>query len=131
MVDGIHPSGEQISVFNSNLINQVFDNNFVLEEKRKLLYAFSDIAILEELTKKAALTAPDIIVFFKENYDIRISPNTISPILHRLESRGYIKQMPNEKTKLYVLADSGRTALDNLQARLEEIQSFIICSLNK
>ena len=130
MDDRIHLSGEQTS-FLENTENSVFDNKFVLEEKRKLLKAFSDIAILDELTKGEPLSASDIIVFFHKNYDIRMSPGTLYPILYKLERRGYIKVIPDKKTRLYVLADSGRIALDSLQARLEEIQSFIISLLNK
>ena len=129
MDDRIHLSGEQTSVL-ENIENSVFDNKFVLEEKRKLLKAFSDIAILDELTKGEPLSASDIIVFFHKNYDIRMSPGTLYSILYKLERRGYIKVISDKKTRLYVLADSGRTALDSLQARLEEIQSFIISLLN-
>jgi DNA-binding PadR family transcriptional regulator len=131
MDDRIHLSGEQTSFLENTENNSVFDNKFVLDEKRKLLKAFSDIAILEELTKGEPLSASDIIVFFHKNYDIRMSPGTLYPILYRLERRGYIKVMADKKTRLYVLADSGRTALDCLQTRLEEIQSFIICLLHK
>ena len=130
MDDRIHLSGEQTS-FLENIENSVFDNKFVLEEKRKLLKAFSDIAILDELTKGEHLSASDIIVFFHKNYDIRMSPGTLYPILYKLERRGYIKVIPDKKTRLYVLADSGRTALNSLQTRLEEIQIFIISLLNK
>jgi len=130
MTDGIHLGGEQTKVL-ENIENSVFDNKFVLEEKRKLLKAFSDIAILDELTKGEPLNASDIIVFFHKNYDIRMSPGTLYPILYKLERRGYIKVIPDKKTRLYVLADSGRTALNSLQTRLEEIQIFIISLLNK
>jgi DNA-binding PadR family transcriptional regulator len=60
-----------------------------------------------------------------------MSPGTLYPILYKLERRGYIKVIPDKKTRLYVLADSGRTALNSLQTRLEEIQIFIISLLNK
>jgi DNA-binding PadR family transcriptional regulator len=130
MDDRIHLSGEQTS-FLENIENSVFDNKFVLEEKRKLLKAFSDIAILDELTKRRALNASDIIVFFHKNYDIRMSPGTLYSILYKLERRGSIKVISDKKTRLYVLADSGRTALNSLQTRLEEIQIFIISLLNK
>ena len=131
MVDRIHLSDEPTSFLENSTAGSIFDNNFVMEEKRKLLKAFSDIAILEELTKREALSASEIIAFFDKNYDIRMSPGTLYSILYKLERRGYIKVLPDRKTKYYVLADSGKTALDCLQARLEEIQNFIICLLNK
>ncbi len=131
MVDRIHLSDEPTSFLENSTVDPVFDNKFVLEEKRKLLKAFSDIAILEELTRKEALSAPDIIDFFLKKYDIRMSPGTLYSILYKLERRGYIKVIPDKKTRFYALGDSGKTALDSLQSRLEEIQSFIISLLNK
>ena len=131
MIDRIHLSGEQTSFFENVKKKAVVSDEFVLEEKAKLLKACSDIAILTEMTKRNAVSAPDIIDFFRKNYDIRLSPGTIYPILCRMERRGYIRLLPNRRKKFYVLTDSGRKALQNLQERLEEIQSFIICLVNK
>ena len=111
--------------------NDAFNQEFVLERKEKLLLAFSDIAILEEITKRNALSVPDIISFFDTKYGIKISPGTIYPIFYRLESRGCIRVLPNRKKKIYVLAGSDNQTLKNLQYHIEEIQSFIICLLDK
>jgi len=131
MIDRIHLSGEQPSFLEKIDKNAVLGHDFVLEEKAKLLKACLDIAILEEMTKRNAVSAPDIIVFFEKNYDIRLSPGTVYPILCRMERRGYIRVLPNRKKRFYVLADSGRKALESLQQHLDDVQSFITGLLNK
>jgi DNA-binding PadR family transcriptional regulator len=131
MIDRIHLSGERPSFLEKIDKNAVPGYEFVLEEKAKLLKACLDIAILEEMTKRNAVSAPDIIVFFEKNYDIRLSPGTVYPVLCRMERRGYIRVLPNRKKRFYVLADSGREALESLQQRLDDVQSFIIGLLNK
>jgi DNA-binding PadR family transcriptional regulator len=131
MKDGTYPSGKQPGLFSGTDKNSFVDYEFVMEEKTKLLKAFSDIAILTEIAKRSALSALDIIVFFKENYDAQISPGMVYSILRRLERSGYIRVLPYRRKRFYVLADSGRKALESLQQRFEDIQSFIVCSLSK
>jgi hypothetical protein len=47
-------------------------NNFVAEEKGKLLKACADIAILSELNKRAGISGSDVIFLFKDKYGVRI-----------------------------------------------------------
>jgi DNA-binding PadR family transcriptional regulator len=65
------------------------------------------------------------------NCGVRISPGMLYPILYRLETRGYIRELPRRRKKLFVLTDLGRKALEDVEHPLEEIQIFIICLLNQ
>ncbi len=129
MKDGTYLGGKQSGFFDSTDKNSFVDYEFVLEEKTKLLKACSDIAILAEIAKRSALSALDIIVLFKKNYDTQMSPGMVYSILRRLEQSGYIRLLPYRRKRFYVLADSGRKALESLQQRFEDIQNFIVCSL--
>jgi DNA-binding PadR family transcriptional regulator len=83
------------------------------------------------MTIREAVSATDVIILFEKNYDVRLSPGTLYPILYRLERRGYIKELPKRRKKFYVLTDSGRKVLEDIEQRLKEIQIFITCLLNK
>ena len=85
------------SFLKNNVKNAFIADEFVSEEKAKLLKACSDIAILTEMGKRNAVSAGDIIDFFEKNYDIRISPGTLYPILYKLERRGFIRALANRK----------------------------------
>jgi DNA-binding PadR family transcriptional regulator len=126
MVDGIHFVGEPTIFLENIKKNDDNDHEFFLEEKSKLLKACAEIAILTEMTKKDAMSASDIIVFFEKNCDTSLSPGTIYPILYRLERKGYIRLLPNRKKKFYFCSESGRKAMEDLQRRIVDLQSFII-----
>jgi DNA-binding PadR family transcriptional regulator len=111
--------------------NEAIGNDFVLEAKAKLLRSYSKIAILAELTKEAAVSAKQLNVLFEKNCGVRLSPGTLYPILYRLENRGYIRELPKRKRRLFVLTDLGRKVLDGIEHPLKEIQVFIICLLTK
>ena len=124
-------SGEQPS-FLGNLENNAFlGYGFVLEEKKKLLKACLDVAILAEMAQRNAMSAPDIIAFFDKNYSIRMNPGTLYPILCRMESGGYLRVLPNRKKRFFVLTRSGRKALENLQQCMDDVQSFMISLVNR
>jgi DNA-binding PadR family transcriptional regulator len=130
MKDEVYLVGKQHGLFENTTENSFIDYEFVSEEKAKLLKACADIAILTEIAKKNALSVLDIIVLFKKDYDDQIRPSMVCSILHRLEQRGYIKLLLQGRKRFYVLTESGRTALESLHQRFEDIQSFIICSLS-
>ena len=78
-------------------------NNFVVDEKRKLLKAWADIVILTELKKRARMSGLDVISSFKSKYGVQMSPGTIYPILKKMEKKKLIHLVPNRKKKVYVL----------------------------
>ena len=131
MKDRVHFSGEQPSFWKNIERNAASRHDFVLEEKAKLLKACSDIAILTEMAKRSAVSARDITVLFRDNCGIQVSPGSVYNVLYRLERRGYSRLLPNRRKQLYVLTDSGKKALENLQQRLGDIQSFIVCLINR
>jgi DNA-binding PadR family transcriptional regulator len=131
MINRNHLNGEQTIFLKNIKKNAYIDNKFVLEEKEKLLKACADIAILTEMTERKAMSATDIILFFEKNYEVSLSPGTVYPILYRLEGKGYIRLLLNRKKKTYVLAESSRKAMKDLQQRIVEIQSFIIFLIHK
>ena len=131
MIDRTRLSGEQTSFLEKIAKNAVMSHDFVLEEKARLLKACLDIAILTEMANRSAVSASDIIVLFKKNYGVQISPGTVYPIFYKLERRGFIRLLPDRRKKFYVLSDSGRKALESLQHRLEEVQSFLVCLVNR
>jgi len=132
MIDRVHFSGEQESFFaNINETEFRASREFVLREKAKLLKACLDIAILTEMAKRSLLSPKDIILFINKTYDVKISPGTLYPLLYRLERKGYIRKLPNMRKTLYVLGAPGKKVLEDFQQRLEEIQNFVICLLNK
>ena len=131
MIDRVHPSGEQTIFLNNTVKNMVPVDEFVLEEKVKLLKACLEIMILEEVSQRAAMCPLDVIVFCEKNYDIRLSPGTIYPVLRRMEAKGYIKTLPDRRKKIYVLSKSGEKALKNFYQCLEEVNGFFISLLNK
>jgi len=110
--------------------NLVLTNDFVSEEKRKLLKTLSDIVVLVEISKCGGLSAPYIITLF-EKYGIQMSPGTIYPLLYRMGKKKQIRLLLNRRKKLYVLADSGQKVLRELQLVQREIIDFINCLLNK
>lgn len=110
-------------------INRDFD--FISEERRKLLKACLDIAILTELTKREALSARDITNLLKINYNTLMSPGTLYPIFYRLERKGLIRELHGRRKKLFVLTYSGKKAMEDFQRHLEEIYGHIYCLLYK
>ncbi|MCW4047877.1 MAG: PadR family transcriptional regulator [Candidatus Bathyarchaeota archaeon] len=105
--------------------------DFVVEEKGKFLKAYSEVTILAEMNKRLGLSATDVIALFKEKYGKQMSPGTIYPLLRRMEQKKLIKLIPNRRKKFYVLTDSGKKALNDLQLNLKEIQVFIFYLLTK
>jgi DNA-binding PadR family transcriptional regulator len=131
MKNRVHLSGEQHSFWENREKNIVSNHDFVSEEKARLLKACLDIAILTEMAKRSVVSASDIIVLIKKNCGIQISPGTVYPVLYRLERRGYSRLLPDRRKMFYILTDSGKKALEDLQQRFEDMQSFIICLVNR
>jgi hypothetical protein len=51
-----------------SLQKKIMIDDFLLEEKRRLLRACSDVIILTEISKRGGLSAFDVIALFKEKY---------------------------------------------------------------
>jgi len=107
------------------------EHGLVFEEKMRFLKACLDAAIMAEMSRRNAMSAPDIIAFFEKSYNIRISPGTIYPVLYGMEKRGHIRILPYRMKRFYALTDSGRKLLENLQQSMNEMQSFILGLINK
>jgi len=94
--------------------------------KLKILKAFLDIAILNEMTRRSAMSAPSIIEFFVKKYVVCVSPGTLYPLFERLEKQGYIARLPNRLTRLYSITTAGRNMLQNIQQNVNELEYFLL-----
>ncbi|MDG6223797.1 MAG: helix-turn-helix transcriptional regulator [Candidatus Bathyarchaeota archaeon] len=84
-----------------------------------------DFAILAEMSQRQVACATNIITFFEKNFNIFISPGTIYPVFKKLEKKKYIKKVPHKTKTLYMLTNSGRNALLEIQQNMNEFQSLI------
>ncbi len=99
--------------------------------KIKILKAILDLAILNKMTHRSAVSAPDIIDFFIKNYVIWISLGTIYLIFERLEKQGHIAKLPNRLTGLYYATTAGKCVSENLQQNLDELLLNFLLELVK
>lgn len=104
---------------------------FLLEKKHKLLRSFLDVAIMAEMSQRAAINVTSVMTLFETKFDIQISPGTVYPVFKKLEKKGYVKKLPNEVKTLYVLTDLGKNVLISLQQNLLEVQNFVSMLLMK
>jgi DNA-binding PadR family transcriptional regulator len=130
LTSGTCTSSEKTGFFENNKKQEVLRKGNAWG-KKKFLKAFLDVAIMAEMAQRSAMSAMDIIVFFENKCNFRISPGTIYPILYKLEKNEYIKKLPNRVKGLYELTDSGKQKLKNLKQSMAEVQSLIIELINK
>lgn len=93
--------------------------------KQKILKAFLDIAILNEMTHMTAVSIPGTIESFVKKHAIYISSGTVYPIFERLEKQGYVIKLPNRITRLYSITTEGKNMLENVQENIGELQYFL------
>lgn len=96
------------------------------EIKRKIMLTFLEAAIMAEMSQRAAMTVPSIIDFVLKTSDIQISPGTIYPTLYLMERKGKIKKLPNRSKKTYILTETGKKEIANLQNGTKYLQAFIL-----
>jgi DNA-binding PadR family transcriptional regulator len=94
--------------------------------RKKILKGLLDIAILNEMTHRNAISVPGIIEFFVKKYAIYISSGTAYPIFERLEKQGYIVKLPNRLTRLYSITTAGKNMLENVQQNMDELEYFFL-----
>jgi DNA-binding PadR family transcriptional regulator len=97
----------------------------LIQLRRKLLNALLDKSIMAIIAKRSVISAPHVIAFFNEKYNLHFSPGMIYPTLYRIENQRYIKKLPNKTKKLYVLTIQGEEDLERIQCNVEEIHYFL------
>jgi DNA-binding PadR family transcriptional regulator len=76
--------------------------------KSRMMKAFLDIAILNELAKRRITSVPFTIKFLTKKYSVYINAGTAYPIFYRLEKKGYVEKIPERSTQLFIITTSGR-----------------------
>lgn len=119
---------------NKNFISSLFIDNqrfanrelIIQQGKKKILKSFLDLAILNEMQCRSAMSASDIIDFFSKNHSVYINPGTLYPILEKLEKQGYILKVANRSTRLFIITNVGKDILNSFQQIIGEIQLFLL-----
>jgi DNA-binding PadR family transcriptional regulator len=95
--------------------------------KSKILKAVLDIAILNEMTYRNAISVPNTIEVFMKKHFVYVSSGTIYPVFERLEKQGYIVKLPlNRFTRLYSISVTGRNMLENVQQNIDDLEYFLM-----
>lgn len=122
---------EHISVEHLNILGSINNESRVQfesssEVKRKITLALLETTIMAEMSQRAGMTVPNIIDFVLKTSDIQISPGTIYPTLYLMEKKGKINKLPNRRKKTYVLTETGKKEIMNLQKGAKYLQAFLL-----
>ena len=81
----------------------------ILNQRKKALLGIIDILILQWI-KENPMGGQDIMNKIQNQFDVKIGPGTMYPILFSLKKRNLVNTKIDKKRKLYFLTKKGKTA---------------------
>jgi hypothetical protein len=100
-------------------------NGDLEETKKRLLKACLIVAILKKLTQLGFVSPTIIITFFKEKYNIKLSPGTVYPVFRRMEKDGDIERLPKKTNRLFVLTKKGDRKVIYFHSNLDRFYDIL------
>ena len=82
---------------------------YILNQRKKALLGIMDVLILQWI-KENPIGGQDIMNKILKQFDIKIGPGTMYPILFSLKKRALVNTKIDKKRKLYLLTDKGKIA---------------------
>jgi len=81
----------------------------ILNQRKKALLGIMDVLILQ-WAKESPISGQEIMNKIQEQFNVKIGPGTMYPILFSLKKRNLVNTKIDKKRKLYFLTKKGKTA---------------------
>jgi len=82
---------------------------YILQQRKKALLGVMDVLILQWI-KEEPISGQDMMNKLFKDFDIKIGPGTMYPILFSLKKRKLVNTKIDKKRKLYFLTNKGKIA---------------------
>ncbi|MBL7148077.1 MAG: PadR family transcriptional regulator [Nanoarchaeota archaeon] len=83
--------------------------NYILNQRKRALLGIIDVLILHWI-KEDPISGQDMMNRIQEQFNIKIGPGTMYPILFSLKNRNLVNTKIDKKRKLYILTNKGKIA---------------------
>ncbi len=104
-------------------------SRFIEEEtedfRERILKTFLDLIVLARTSQIGYMKIPWILDILETEYGLILSPGTIYPLFCRLEEKGFLQKMSNRPSKIYILTDKGKKALENFANKTSHLETAI------
>lgn len=111
-------------------IRKRLGEEYRLNQRKKALLGIIDVLILQWI-KENPISGQDIMNKILKQFDIKIGPGTMYPILYSLKNRNLVNTKIDKKRKLYLLTNKGKIASKVFMEDYLKIQEDIGGFLNK
>ena len=97
---------------------------YILNQRKKALLGIIDVLILQ-WAKERPISGQEIMNKILEQFNVKIGPGTMYPILFSLKKRSLVKTMTYKKRKLYLLTNKGKIVSKAFMKDYSKIQKDI------
>lgn len=85
------------------------EEEYILNQRKKVLLGIIDILILQWI-KENPMAGQDIMNKILKQFNVKIGPGTMYPILFSMKKRNLVNTKIDKKKKLYLLTNKGKIA---------------------